>query len=119
LRSYTEHQEFYLETIQTIIDNISNFFGKQMALGYARKAPLEVTPEGEVKAYYGKGRKALEILAEEFENDIGKEAADQRIKNALDDLPDEKKKLIPEKIRPEESTDNGGGLFSRFKGILA
>ncbi|MFB6158943.1 MAG: hypothetical protein ABEJ95_04790 [Candidatus Nanohalobium sp.] len=118
LRSYTEHQEFYLETIQRIVDNISNFFGQEMSLGYARKSPLEVTPEGEVKAYYGKGRKALNILVENLEQDIGKEAADKRIKRELDDLSDDEKKLLPENIRPQPSGEKKG-LIDRVTNIFA
>jgi hypothetical protein len=118
LRSYTEHQEFYLEAIQRIVESISNFFGEEMALGYARKAPLEVRPDGEVAAYYGKGRKALDILVEEFEKDLGKDAAYHRIEREFEDLPEEKRKLLPERIRPENSEDSGG-LTHFLRGIFA
>lgn len=118
LRSYTEHQEFYLSTIQTIVDDVSQFFGDQIALGYARKAPLEVSSNGEVRAYYGKGRKALEILVEQFENDIGREAADKRIKNVLSDLSEDERKLVPERIRPDQETREEG-LLDKVREAIA
>ncbi|MDY6777999.1 MAG: hypothetical protein SVU32_04990 [Candidatus Nanohaloarchaea archaeon] len=102
LRSFTEHQEFYLKTIRNIVDAIADFFGDQIALGYARSAPLEVNAEGEIEAYYGKGRQALEILVEQFENDIGREAADEQLRAALQDLSETKHQLLPERIRPRE-----------------
>lgn len=117
LRSYTEHQEFYLESIRRLIQNISNFFGQEMALGYARKSPLEIRPDGEVVAYYGKGRKAFETLVEKFENDIGEDAADERIKNEFSDLSEDEIKLLPERTRPEESESKGFKDF--FRGIFA
>lgn len=117
LRSYTEHQEFYLEAIRRLVENISNFFGDEMALGYARKSPLEVRADGEIAAYYGKGRKALETLVEKFENDIGKDAADERIRNEFKDLSEDEAKLLPERIRPEKTDSKG--LTDIFKGIFA
>lgn len=118
LQSYVEHQEFYLEAIRQIISSIEDFFGKKLALGYARRAPLEVTPQGEVLAYYGKGRKALEILMERFEEDIGKEAADDRMRAAMREIPEEKRELLPERIRPREEIPGGQGFFSAIRRVF-
>lgn len=119
LRDYTEHEEFYLEAIQSIIDTISGFMGDDVGLKFARKAPLQITPDGEVQAYYGTGRKALTILVENYEDYMGKTVADQKIKNALSDFDDDKRDLVPEDVRPEKSDgdeDSSGGIISRIFG---
>lgn len=119
LRDYTEHEEFYLEAIQSIIDTVSSFMGEDVGLKFARKAPLQITPDGEVQAYYGTGRKALTILVENYEDYMGKAVADQKIKNALSEFDDDKRDLVPEDVRPEKSDgDEGssGGIISRIFG---
>lgn len=119
LQSYVEHQEFYLHVIRQILKSIQDFFGKKLAMGYARRAPLEVTPDGEVLAYYGKGRKALEIMMERFEEDIGKEAADDRMRSAMREIPEEKRELLPERIRPEaKPRSDSTGIFRSLREVL-
>lgn len=118
LRNFTEHQEFYLEAIRSIVSEVASFFGEKMALGYARRAPLEVSADGEVLAYYGKGRKALEILVNNLEDDIGKDAADARIKRALSYVPEEKRSLLPERLRPEKGSEHGTTFLQRIKTLL-
>ncbi|MFB6182848.1 MAG: hypothetical protein ABEI78_02160 [Candidatus Nanohaloarchaea archaeon] len=105
LREFTEHEEFYLTAIQQIIDHISNFMGEDIAYKFARKAPLQITPDGEVQAYYGTGRKALEILIDSYEDYLGDQVADSQIKDALKDIEIEEKQLIPERVRPGQNKD--------------
>ncbi|MCJ7429399.1 MAG: hypothetical protein MUP66_03325 [Candidatus Nanohaloarchaeota archaeon QJJ-5] len=109
LRGFTEHQEFYLDAIQQIIDQIRALFGRKIAIGYARRSPLEVTADGSVEAYYGKGHKALLVLTEQIEQDMGKTVADNQIREALKGTNPKHWELLPTDIRPEEpaqSTDN-------------
>lgn len=108
LRDYTEHKDFYLEAIQNIIGTFSRFLGEDIGRGLARKAPLQMMPNGEVQAYYGTGRKALEILMESYEDYMGKSVADSKMKSALSYVEDEQKDLLPEDIRPESSGDSEG-----------
>lgn len=119
LRNYTEHEEFYLEAIQSVIDSISGFMGDDVGLKFARKAPLQITPDGEVQAYYGTGRKALSILVENYQDYMGDAVANQKIIGALSDVDDEKLDLIPEDVRPEsqeEKESSSGGIISRLLG---
>ena len=119
LRNYTEHEEFYLEAIESVIEEMSSFIGEDVGLKYARKAPLQIMPDGEVKAYYGTGRKALKILVGNYEDYMGKTVADQKIESAFSDVEDEKLDLIPEDVRPESSQEkesSSGGLISRIFG---
>lgn len=117
LREYTEHEEFYLESIQSVIDTVSGFMGDDVGLKFARKAPLQIMPNGEVQAYYGTGRKALTILIENYEDYMGEAVADQKIKSALSDIDDEKRDLVPERVRPDkEDESSSGGLISKIFG---
>lgn len=117
LREYTEHEEFYLDAIQSVIDTVSGFMGDDVGLKFARKAPLQIMPNGDVQAYYGTGRKALTILIENYEDYMGKTVADQKIKGALSDIDDEKRDLVPEKVRPEKKDESSsGGLISKIFG---
>jgi hypothetical protein len=117
LRNYTEHEEFYLEAIQDTINTFSTFLGEDIGYGVARKAPIQLTPDGEVMAYYGTGRQALEILAEGYEDYMGKSVADSKMKSAFSDVDDEKLDLLPEDIRPDTS-ESSESLLSKIKNIV-
>lgn len=116
LRTYTEHEEFYLDAIQAIIDAISNFMGDDIGMGTARKAPLQITPDGEVQAYYGTGRKALEILMNSYEDYMGATVADTKMRNAISQFDEEKYDLVPEQIRPRKESEKSGGLLHKLLG---
>jgi hypothetical protein len=121
LRSYTEHEEFYLDVIQSVVDKISGFMGDDVGMKFARKAPLQITPDGEVQAYYGTGRKALGILIDNYEDYMGDAVADQKIKNAVSSYEEEKYDLVPERVRPEKESEKeeGGGILSKILGSSA
>lgn len=114
LRKYTEHQEFYLDSIQKIIDTVTNIFGRKIGYRYARQAPLEITPDGEVKAYYGTGRNALQTLVNQYESYMGEATANSKMRSALKDIDTENRSLLPEEIQPKESSDNGDSFYSRI-----
>lgn len=114
LRNFTEHQEFYLEVIQRVIDKFEELLGTKVALKYARKAPLQIMPDGEVQAYYGQGRKALETLGKQYEEVWGDEVAYRKIRHALEgEIQESEIKLLPERMQPKEKE---GGLLSRLLG---
>ncbi len=117
LRDFTEHQEFYLNAIQSIIEEFSHMLGEDVAYRYARKAPLEILPGGEVQAYYGKGRNALETLVEQYEEVWGEDVAHRKVRNAMkDSVPEEKYELLPEYLTPSEQ-DKGilGQIVSQLR----
>lgn len=116
LRNYTEHEEFYLDALQAVIDSISNFMGKSIGVGTARKAPLQISPDGEVKAYYGTGRKALEILMDSYESYMGATVADTKMRNAIAQFDEENYDLVPENIRPKKESEKSGGLLHKLLG---
>lgn len=118
LRNYTEHEDFYLEVIQAVVDRMSGFMGKDVGLKFARKAPLQITPDGDVQAYYGTGRKALGILVGNYEGYMGDAVADQKIKGVISDYDEEKFDLVPESVRPETQNeeDSSGGFISKILG---
>lgn len=118
LRNFTEHQEFYLEAIQIIINKFSELLGPKNAQRYARQAPLQITPDGDVKAYYGKGKDALETLVGQYEEVWGEEVAHRKVKNAMEDsISNDKYDLLPEYMRPQESNKGFfGQVLSQLKG---
>jgi hypothetical protein len=114
LRNYTEHQEFYLEAIQQVVDKFSNIFGQKISYRYARRAPLEITPEGKVEAYYGTGRNALQTLVNQYERYMGEQTSNSKIRKALKDTPEDKYELLPEEIQPKKKNKGGNGLLDRI-----
>lgn len=118
LRDYTENQEFYLEAINRIVDEMESFFGEKVALSQARGAPLRISPEGEIEAYYGHGRKALMTLARQYEEYMGRGNADFRIRQALQDVVDGKDELLPPRIRPTGEEDEKESFIDRIGNIF-
>lgn len=117
LRDYTEHQEFYLNAIQAIIDEFSDLLGEDVAYKFARKAPLEIMPGGEVQAYYGKGRDALETLVDQFEEVWGQQVAHKKVQNAMKGSVDNQNyELLPEYMTPSNE-DKGmiGQIISQLR----
>jgi hypothetical protein len=114
LRRYTEHQEFYLETIQKVVDKISDIFGQKIGYRYARQAPLEISPNGNVKAYYGTGRNALQNLVNQYETYMGDETADAKIRDALKDVPEDKQRLLPDEIQPRDDSDESSSFLQKL-----
>lgn len=115
LRGFTEHQELYLTVIRDIVDTFKDFLGDKTALAKARKAPLFIDKDGNVSAYYGQGRNALEILVNQFESVLGREVARVKIRAAVrQTVPEDQMELLPERIRPVEHHDEEGNLLNRL-----
>ncbi|MDY6789602.1 MAG: hypothetical protein SVV03_06620 [Candidatus Nanohaloarchaea archaeon] len=100
LRSYTENQEFYLDAIKMIVDRFKEFAGEKIALIAARQSPLEVSSKGEIRAYYGTGKKALNILIDQYRKLLGERLANIEIRQALQDISEKNKNLVPPDVRP-------------------
>jgi hypothetical protein len=105
LRQFTDHQELYLKIIQAIVSAFKTFLGDKTALAKARKAPLFIDKNGEVSAYYGNGKNAVDILVQQFETVLGAEVAHLKIRNVVrDEVPEEQWQLLPERIQPSKRT---------------
>ncbi len=104
-------QEFYLEAIRHIVLAFREFIGEKAAFTIARRAPLEIDAEGEVVKYYGSGRTALELTADQYETFLGVVAV-YKMQAALMPFKDQEEK-IPPKIRPREARHH-----DMFKGLL-
>lgn len=118
LRSFTEHQKFYLEVIRRTIKAVENFFGQKVAYKYAMQAPLEIGPDNEVHAYYGKGLNALKVLIENYEGHMGESVANSQIRSAMEDLPEEDMGLLPERIRPAPRNGEEGGFMDNIRDLI-
>lgn len=110
-----EHQDFYLDLIQQIIDEMRRFSGEQVALKYARKAPLDIAADGTVEGYYGEGINAVTTLLERYDDYMGEHYTNTRIRRVTDDLPPDKQDLLPERLQPSASTENHYGILERLK----
>lgn len=113
-----EDREFYLEVIRSVIDQFSKMLGEKVAYKYARKAPLEITPDGEVTDCYGSGKNALETLVKQYEKVWGRKVARGKVKDAIHgSVPEEKYEMLPDYMVPSE--EEGGmldGIMDRLRG---
>lgn len=99
--SDAEHDQFYVDVIQETIYGFAELLGEKTALMHARKAPINITPNGQVTGYYGRGREAFDMLITEYESIFGEEVADKKVRSILaDSLSEEEKDLVPERVRP-------------------
>lgn len=109
-----DNREFYLRAVKIVVDRFEQLLGKKVAMKYARKAPLEISPDGEITGYYGEGRKALEILGEQYEEAWGEEVAYRKIRRSFGKEMDESEiDLLPDSMAPREKE---GGILSRLIG---
>lgn len=101
LEKPTTDEDIYRTAIQAIIDSNKKSLGKKVALARARKAPITLSPEGEVKNYYGPGEEVITILSEQFESVWGKVIADKKIRKIIEqNVPKEEYEKFPDKVRP-------------------
>jgi hypothetical protein len=103
-----DEQEFYLRTIRDIVQAFKLFQGSKSALIKARKAPLDINPEGHIEGYYGKGEKVLLLLMDQYSEFIGEEAAYSQVRGILgDDLSEDELELLPEQFHPQKEQQEG------------
>lgn len=109
--------EFYLTTINAILDEFTSLIGTKTTMIQARKAPLQIDADGTVTGFYGDGAEALDILTQQFEEVFGTTMARTRIQVALEEVAETEDERLPERIRPEDSTSEKG-LFEWFRDVL-
>lgn len=108
LRQFTEHQELYLKLVREIVSTFKAFLGEKTALTKARKAPLFIDKDGNVSAYYGNGRNAINILTTQFESVLGDRVAHRKIRSVVQHtVPEAQWDLLPGRIRPEKTETTG------------
>lgn len=101
LEKPTTDEDIYQTTIQAIIDSNKKSLGKKVAFAKARKAPITLGPEGEVKNYYGEGDEVIKILAQQFEGVWGKAIADNKIRKIIENnVSEEDYEKFPDNLRP-------------------
>lgn len=94
-------QAFYLTVLRAIVDAFISFQGRQSALIKARKAPLDIDADGTITGYYGTGADAVDVLARQYEQFLGEQAADRQMREAIAPHVDEEQiDLLPERLRP-------------------
>jgi len=118
-----EDKDFYLSVIRGIIDKEKSMLGGKVALAKARKAPLEISPKGEIDDFYGKGDQTVDILAQQLEDVAGKKVIDSGIRNYIkSEYDQEDYKKLPERLRPgyvPSSRESSQGFLSSLKSKLA
>jgi hypothetical protein len=97
-----DNGQFYVDMIQATIYGFAELLGGKTALTHARRAPVNITPDGQVTGYYGKGDEAFDVLVRQYESVFGREVADRKVRNMLaDTVADEERHLLPERLQPE------------------
>lgn len=96
-----EHQAFYEDAIEHVIDRFIDLLGEKTALKYARQAPLQIDKDGSVTAFYGEGDEVLSILTDQYSEVFGRTVARGKVRSALADIVDEDDlDRVPDAIRP-------------------
>lgn len=109
----------YLALLRRIVESMTELVGEQYALRYARKAPLDISADGTVTAYYGTGEKALDILITRYEGFLGETVADSRIKKEMADLDQDDRALLPERVRPDSTAQKSQQARHWWKHLFA
>lgn len=97
MRKRKPEKEIYLEILQAILDSMVNFIGSRIALTAARKAPLNIDPEGKIVGYWGEGEVVVDILLKQYEAIMGG-ACYPIIKKALKPIVEKVFVKLPERI---------------------
>lgn len=96
------NDQFYIDVIQQTVYGFAEIFGEKTALAHARKAPINITVDGQVTGYYGSGEEAFDMLVQQYESVFGKDVTDRKVRNMLHGtVSDDKKHLLPERLQPE------------------
>lgn len=101
--------QFYIDVIQRTVYGFAEIFGEKVALENARKAPLNITVDGQVTGYYGSGKEAFDMLVQQYESMFGKDVADRKVRNMLHGtVSKDEKHLLPERLQPEKPVEKTG-----------
>lgn len=118
-----EEKEFYLSVMTDILEKENAMIGEKVAMARARKAPLQISPSGEIEDYYGDGKQAVDILMQQLEQVAGKKVIDSAVRNLIkSDYEPSDHDRLPERIRPgftPSSSGSSNGFISSLKSKLA
>lgn len=119
-----EEKEFYLSVMEDIMEKENAMIGEKVALARARKAPLQISPSGEIEDYYGDGKQAVDILMQQLESVAGEKVIDSTVRNMIkSEYEPSDHDMLPERIRPgftpSKSESSSNGFFSSLKSKLA
>ncbi|MFQ3308632.1 MAG: hypothetical protein ACI977_000875 [Candidatus Nanohaloarchaea archaeon] len=112
-----ENREKYERIFNIILESQKNMLGQKVALKYARKTPLNITPGGELQGYYGEGKSVLNLVMAQYEQVWGKEVAERKIGRKLkDELSEDYYELLTSELREVEPRK---GLIQQLKEKVA
>lgn len=110
------NRKVYLKAVNAIISRFEDLLGEKTARKYARKGPVDLDPDGEVEALYGKGEDSLEIVVGQYEKVWGEKVAIKKVRNALNNkLDEEELDVLPERYRQKEEQKS---LLNQIMGKL-
>jgi hypothetical protein len=110
-----EDRTFYRRVLRETVDDLERLMGEKVTLQQARKTPLEIDAEGEIVDYYGSGKTVLSLLVGRFEEVLGEEAAEHKIRKTMSRVVDEADyDKLPESIRPDRQDEEQHSWFDRF-----
>lgn len=96
------NEDFYLDACQALVEKFSDLLGQKTALIKARKAPMQISPEGEIVDFYGEGEQVLNVLISQYEEVFGSAVARKEAKTALQSVADEDdQEYLPESLQPD------------------
>lgn len=93
--------------IEAIIQSQKDFVGEQEAISAARKAPIDIGPDGEVMGYYGKDEVVVQLLMKNYYNLTGQVGL-----NYIHSYLERQDMEIPEGV---EEPASGDGLIKALK----
>lgn len=101
------------DLIDGVVESQKEFVGQRAAMAPARKAPLEIGSDSEIKDFYGEEEVVLEILLEQYYSQTG-EAGIKYTKSYLSREGME----IPEEVEMPESESLTELIIEKVKGII-
>ena len=101
------------EIIDEIVRSQIEFVGEKSAFSAARKAPLEISPEGDVMDFYGEEDVVVEILLKQFYHQTG--AAGIRYTRTYLERKDLN---IPDEVQMPSENDFFGDLMDKIRDII-
>jgi hypothetical protein len=114
-------EELYLQMAREIVDVFRDFAGDTIALHAARRAPLAIGPEGDIREYYGKGDEAIRLLVQQYEDMVGGEMAHLKARQAVRRIEGMDDAHIPDYLNEEGDDEKGTFLaqwISRFQAAI-
>lgn len=107
-----------MEACQALIDRFSDLLGRKTALIKARKAPIQISPEGEIEAFYGEGEQVLNVLIHQYEEVFGSAVARKEAQTALRPVADEEdQEYLPDSLQAD-NIGTSKSLLARLRHLI-